>query len=88
VTAPVVTRLRRKLLERWIEEAIALLDALDGDADLEPEPSDFNTTEPFVRTVRVKRAARAPEVRGNPAANEAGRKRGGNPTPALTTTAV
>jgi hypothetical protein len=88
VAAPVVTRLRRKLLERWIEEAIALLDALDGDADLEPEPADHNTTEPFVRTVRVKRAARASEVRGNPAANEAGRKRGGNPTPALTTHAT
>ena len=83
-----VQRLRRQLLEQWIEEAIALLDALDGDADLEPEPSDHNTTEPFVRTVRVKRAARATEVRGNPAANEAGRKRGRNPTPALTTTAL
>jgi hypothetical protein len=83
-----VQRLRRRLLDQWIEEAIALLEALDCDADLEPEPSDHNTTEPFVRTVRIKRGARASEVRGNPAANEAGRKRGSNPAPTLTTTAL
>jgi hypothetical protein len=88
VAAPVVTRLRRKLLERWIEEAIALLDALDGDADIEPEASDFNTTEPFVRTVRVKRAARASEVRGNPAASKAGRSEAATSPSALTTTAT
>ena len=83
-----VLRLRRQLLEKWIEAAIALLDALDGDADFEPEPSDHNTTEPFVRTVRVKRAARAAEVRGNRAASKAGRSEAATSPSALTTTAL
>jgi hypothetical protein len=83
-----VQRRRRQLLERWIEDAIALLDALDGDTDVEPEPADHNATEPFVRTVRVKRAARASEVRGNPAANEADRSEAATSPSALTTTAT
>lgn len=82
-----IQRLRRQLLEQWIEEAIALLDSLDGDADCEPEPSDHNTTEPFVRTVGVKRAARTTEVRGSRAASKAGRSEAAPSPSALTTTA-
>ncbi|KAB2780507.1 hypothetical protein F9K97_02285 [Brucella anthropi] len=37
VTSPAVKRLRRLLLEKWIEDAIALLDTMDGDADLEDD---------------------------------------------------
>lgn len=88
MAAPSVLRLRRRYLEQWIEDAIALLDALDGDADCEPEPSDHNTTEPIVRMVRVKRAARAPEVRSDPAASKAGRSEAATSPSALTTTAT
>ena len=38
--ARLVQRLRRRLLEQWIECAIALLDEIDGDPDFEPEPSE------------------------------------------------
>ena len=83
-----VQRLRREFLEHWIEDAIALLDALDRDADCEPEPSDHNTTEPFVRTVRVRRPGRATDVRGRRAASKAGRSEAATSPSALTTTAL
>lgn len=35
MTHPVIHAYRRQQLELWIERAIALLDDLDGDADLE-----------------------------------------------------
>jgi len=35
MTHPVIHAYRRQQLELWIERAIALLDAMDGDADLE-----------------------------------------------------
>jgi hypothetical protein len=35
MTHPVIQAYRRQQLELWIERAIALLDALDGDAELE-----------------------------------------------------
>jgi hypothetical protein len=35
MTHPVIHSYRRQQLELWIERAIALLDTLDGDADLE-----------------------------------------------------
>jgi hypothetical protein len=35
MTHPVVHAYRRQQLELWIERAIAVLDALDGDADFE-----------------------------------------------------
>ncbi|OQP87595.1 hypothetical protein BTR14_03230 [Rhizobium rhizosphaerae] len=34
--SPAILAFRRLELERWIEKAIALLDQLDGDPDLEP----------------------------------------------------
>lgn len=37
MTAAVITSYRRVMLERWIEQAIALLDQMDGDPDLEPD---------------------------------------------------
>ena len=40
--SPSVNRLRRLMLEKWIENAIALLDTLDGDCDLEPELAGFD----------------------------------------------
>ncbi|WP_192799192.1 hypothetical protein [Brucella tritici] len=41
MTSPAITRLRRLLLEQWIEQAIALLDQMDGDPDLEDSDDDF-----------------------------------------------
>lgn len=35
MTHPVIHAYRRQQLEQWIERAIALLDSLDGDPDLE-----------------------------------------------------
>ena len=35
MTHPVIRAHRRRLLENWIEQAIALLDQLDGDSDIE-----------------------------------------------------
>ena len=35
MTHPVIHAYRRQQLEQWIERAIALLDAMDGDPDLE-----------------------------------------------------
>ena len=37
MTSLAVKRFRRLMLEKWIEDAIALLDNLDGDPDLEEE---------------------------------------------------
>lgn len=37
---PVTLALRRRLLEDWIERAIALLDEIDGDENLEPDLAD------------------------------------------------
>lgn len=37
----VIGRLRRLFLEQWIEEAITLLDQMDGDADFEDSEEDF-----------------------------------------------
>jgi hypothetical protein len=34
---PIIPAHRRQLLEDWIERAIALLDALDGDTELEDD---------------------------------------------------
>ncbi|MCB4917106.1 hypothetical protein LAV78_01020 [Brucella intermedia] len=41
MTSPAIYRLRRLLLEKWIEEAIALLDQIDGEPDLEDSDEDF-----------------------------------------------
>lgn len=35
--SPAVKRFRRLMLERWIEDAIALLDTMDGDPDFEDD---------------------------------------------------
>ncbi len=35
-----INRLRRLMLEQWIEQAIALLDQMDGDPDLEDGDED------------------------------------------------
>ncbi|MCK4207176.1 hypothetical protein J3U99_20620 [Brucella pituitosa] len=37
MTSPAVKRLRRLMLEKWIEDAIALLDTIDGDPDFEDD---------------------------------------------------
>jgi hypothetical protein len=34
---PLISAYRRQQLEEWIERAIAILDALDGDTDLEDD---------------------------------------------------
>ncbi|QNQ63563.1 hypothetical protein IB024_15040 [Brucella sp. 6810] len=41
MTSPAIYRLRRQMLEQWIEQAITLLDQLDGDPDLEDSDEDF-----------------------------------------------
>ncbi|MBR7654522.1 hypothetical protein KCX83_19660 [Brucella oryzae] len=41
MTSSAVYRLRRLMLEQWIEEAIALLDQMDGDLDLEDSDDDY-----------------------------------------------
>lgn len=38
--SPAVLAFRRRELERWVEVAIALLDALDGDPDLEADEGE------------------------------------------------
>lgn len=40
MTSPAINRLRRLMLEQWIEQAIALLDQMDGDPDLEDSDDD------------------------------------------------
>jgi len=42
MSSPAINRLRRLLLEQWIEEAIALLDQIDGDSDFEHADEDFS----------------------------------------------
>jgi hypothetical protein len=37
MSSPAVHRLRRLTLEKWIEDAIALLDTIDGDPDFEDD---------------------------------------------------
>ncbi|MCV9910047.1 hypothetical protein OIV19_20830 [Brucella sp. HL-2] len=41
MSSPAINRLRRLFLEQWIDEAIALLDQIDGDADFEDADEDF-----------------------------------------------
>ncbi|WP_195706751.1 hypothetical protein [Brucella sp. 10RB9213] len=41
MTSPAIYRLRRQMLEQWIEQAIALLDQMDGEPDLEDSDEDF-----------------------------------------------
>ncbi|OYR13085.1 hypothetical protein [Brucella thiophenivorans] len=41
MSSPAIHRLRRLFLEQWIDEAIALLDQIDGDADFEDTDEDF-----------------------------------------------
>ncbi len=41
MTSPAIYRLRRLILEQWIEQAIALLDQMDGDPDLEDSDDDY-----------------------------------------------
>lgn len=45
MTAAVIRRLRRTMLERWIEDAIALLDQIDGDPDLEDDDREADDAE-------------------------------------------
>jgi len=42
MSIPAINRLRRLFLEQWIDEAIALLDQIDRDADLEGTDEDFS----------------------------------------------
>lgn len=45
--SPAILTFRRQQLEAWIETAIALFDAMDGDADLEDdEIEDIDEREP------------------------------------------
>ena len=44
-----LTRSRRAALEGWIASAIDLLDAIDGDADREPDGSDELTAQAEIR---------------------------------------
>lgn len=41
----VITSFRRQMLERWIEDAIALLDQMDGDTDLEDDDREADDAE-------------------------------------------
>jgi hypothetical protein len=41
---PIIRAYRRQQLEEWIERAIAVLDALDGDTDLEDD-TEFDQAE-------------------------------------------
>lgn len=41
MSSPAINRLRRLFLEQWIEEAIGLLDQMDGDADFEDTDEDY-----------------------------------------------
>ncbi len=43
MTSPAISRLRRLMLEQWIENAIALLDTADGDPDLEDTDTDHDS---------------------------------------------
>lgn len=38
--SPAIYSLRRRFLEQWIERAIALLDEIDGDENMEPYLAD------------------------------------------------
>lgn len=42
--SPAIFAFRRQELERWIDEAIALLDVLDGDVDLEDDEREHIET--------------------------------------------
>lgn len=42
MSSPAINRLRRLFLEQWIDKAIALLDEIDGDADLEDTDADIS----------------------------------------------
>lgn len=49
MTAAIITSHRRRILERWIEDAIALLDRMDGDADLEQDTdAEPDPLEPYL----------------------------------------
>lgn len=49
MTATAITSFRRQMLERWIEDAIALLDQMDGDTDLEPDAdAEPDPLEPYL----------------------------------------
>lgn len=41
INSPVIHSFRRRLLEKWIEDAIALLDQFDGDPDFEECDTDY-----------------------------------------------
>ncbi|UZD72130.1 hypothetical protein [Brucella sp. JSBI001] len=43
--SPAVYLLRRLMLEKWIEEAIQLLDQIDGDPDLEDDERENDPAE-------------------------------------------
>ena len=43
--SPVIYRYRRRSLEQWIDRAIALLDQLDGDPDLEDDEREDDPAE-------------------------------------------
>jgi len=62
MTHPVILAYRRQQLEQWIERAIALLDALDGDADLEAgadlERDETEIISDLPPAARVRRASR------------------------------
>lgn len=45
MSAPVITTFRRRMLECWIEDAIALLDQMDSDPDLEDDSEADDATE-------------------------------------------
>lgn len=45
MTAPVITNFRRQMLEHWIEQAIALLDQMDGDPDIEDDDREADDAE-------------------------------------------
>lgn len=56
---PTIVAFRRRLLEDWIERAIALLDELDGDADFEAgadlERDETETISDLPSRVRLQR---------------------------------
>lgn len=45
MTAAAITAFRRQMLEHWIEQAIALLDQMDGDPDLEDDDREADDAE-------------------------------------------
>ncbi|MEQ1405657.1 hypothetical protein ABK249_12000 [Neorhizobium sp. Rsf11] len=51
--SPAIYQFRRAEIERWIENAIALLDEIDGDPDLEDdELEDIDEREPPFGIIR------------------------------------